>query len=283
MAERKIALLTDSTCDLTDEELEALDIRMIPMRIVYEDREYRDRMDITPQQVYDSLTEEVPHSSLPLPEDVMACLDALKAEGYTDVLYISVSSGLSGTSQMMRVLSEQYSGLTIHVLDSKTLSMGLGFLVLEAAKALKETGDIAKVIEHVKQVRAKTQAYFVIPTLKYLRMGGRIGAVAAVLGSTLNLKPVITVSAEGKYVTAAKVRGFQNAIHRMEAIVAKHFAKQPVHLAIVHGDAYEGAMALSDRLQNTMSVIQSRLRQISPVLGVHTGPGLLGIIAYPAV
>lgn len=283
MSEHKIALLTDSTCDLSDEDLNEHGIRMIPMRIVYEDREYRDRLDITPQQVYDSLTEEVPHSSLPLPEDVMDCLDGLKSEGYTDVLYISVSSGLSGSSQMMRVLAEQYNGLDIHVLDTRTLSMGLGFLVLEAAKTLRETGDLQAVLERVKKIRSETKAFFVIPTLKYLRMGGRIGTVAAVLGTTLNLKPVITVSNEGKYVTAAKVRGFQHAVARMEQLVVKHFGCQSVHLAIVHGDACEAAKTLNDRLHQVLDVVQSHLRQISPVLGVHTGPGLLGLIAYPAI
>lgn len=282
MTETKIAILTDSSCDLSDEDLAENDIQMVPLRIVYEAQEYRDRLDITPQQVYDRLLEEVPHSSLPLPEDAMDCLDALKAKGYTDVLYIGISSGLSGTTQMMRLLATQYEGLTIHVLDSKTLSMALGFMVLEAAKTLKETGDLMQTIARVTQVRNHTKAFFVIPTLKYLRMGGRIGAVAAVLGSTLNFKPVITVSDEGKYVTAAKVRGFQNAIARMEELVSKHFAREPIHLAIVHGDAPEGAASIAGRLQKTMSVIQTKLRQISPVLGVHTGPGLLGLIAYPA-
>ena len=181
------------------------------------------------------------------------------------------------------MLAEQYSGLDIHVIDTRTLSMGLGLLVLEAAKALREAGDIRAVIERVESIRNETKAFFVIPTLKYLRMGGRIGAVAAVLGTTLNLKPVITVSDEGKYVTAAKVRGFQHAVARMEQLVVKHFGSRPVQLAVVHGNAYEGAKTLNDRLCKAMSVIQSRLRQISPVLGVHTGPGLLGIIAYPAI
>jgi DegV family protein with EDD domain len=282
MSDRKIALLTDSTCDLTDEELKENDICMIPMQIIYERQEYRDRVDITPQQVYDRLTEEVPHSSLPLPEDVMDCLNGLKGEGYTDVLYISISSGLSGSSQMMRVLAEQYNGLDIHVLDTRTLSMGLGLLVLEAAKTLRDTGDLDAVITRVEKVRNETKAFFVIPTLKYLRMGGRIGTVAAVLGTTLNLKPVITVSEEGKYVTAVKVRGFQHAVAKMEQLIVRHFGRQPIQLAVVHGDACEGAKKLQDRLSETMTLIQSRLRQISPVLGVHTGPGLLGLIAYPS-
>ena len=282
MPDRKIAILTDSSCDLTDEELTEHHIHMVPLRIVYEKQEYRDRVDITPQQVYDRLTVEVPHSSLPVPEDVMRYLDELKAQGYTDVLDISISSGLSGTCQMMRMLAEQYKGLTIHVFDSRTLSMGLGFLVLEAARLVEKTGDIDVIMSRLQAIRDQSQAFFVIPTLKYLRLGGRIGAVAAVLGSTLNLKPVITVSPDGKYVTAAKVRGFQNAITRMEELLIRHFGRQPIHLAIVHGDACEGARTVSDRLHNAMSVIQSRLRQISPVLGAHTGPGLLGLIAYPA-
>lgn len=282
MAERKIALLTDSTCDLTDEELNEHDIRMLSMRIVYEGREYRDRRDISLQQVLNRLGEEVPHSSLPLPEDVIDCLDGIVEAGYTDVLYICVSSQLSGTYQMVRMLGAQYPDLRFHGLDSRAMSMGVGFLVLEAAKALAETHDIEKVIKRLEGIRDQTRTFFVMPTLKYLRLGGRIGAVAAVLGSTLNLKPVITIS-EGRYITAAKVRGFQNAVTRMEQLVAKHFGQRPVHLAVAHADAPEEAKTLCDRLHEALNVVQSHLRQISPVLGVHSGPGLLGLVAYPAI
>jgi len=282
MDETKIAIMTDSTCDLTDEELKEFNIRMIPMRIVYEDREYRDREDISLQEVLNGLGEEVPHSSMPLPEDVMDCLTGIEKEGYTDVLYICVSSQLSGTFQMIRMMEERYPDLQFHGFDSRAMSMGVGFLLLEAAKALKESDDLSAITKRLEAIRDQSRTFFVMPTLKYLRMGGRIGAVAAVLGSTLNLKPVITIS-EGRYVTAAKVRGFQNAVGRMEQLAAKHFGHRPVHLAVAHADAPEAAKSLSDRLHEALNVVQSRLRQISPVLGVHSGPGLLGLVAYPAI
>jgi len=281
MAERKIALLTDSTCDLTDEELKENGIRMVPMRIVYEDREYRDRRDIILSQVLDGLDTEVPHSSLPLPEDVMDCLTGIIAEGYTDVLYICVSSQLSGTFQMMRMLETQYPDLRFHGIDSRSMSMGVGFLALEAAKALKKSSDLSMIIKRLEKMREETRTFFAMPTLKYLRLGGRIGAVAAVLGTTLNLKPLITISPEGRFVTAAKVRGFQNAVTRMEQAAVRHFGRRPIHLAVAHADAPEAAQSLSDRLHQALNVVQSHLRQISPVLGVHSGPGLLGIVAYP--
>lgn len=283
MAERKIALLTDSTCDLTDEELSEYGIRMVSMRIVYEDREYRDRRDITLNEVLSRLGAEVPHSSLPLPEDVLDCLNSIATEGYTDVLYICVSSQLSGTFQMIRMLEAQYPDLRFHGLDSRGMSMGVGFLVLEAAKALKKSNDLPMIIKRLEKIREETQTFFAMPTLKYLRLGGRIGAVAAVLGSTLNLKPLITISPEGRFVTAAKVRGFQNAVTRMEQTVARHFGGRPINLAVAHADAAEAAQTLSDRLHQALNVVQSHLRQISPVLGVHSGPGLLGLVIYPAI
>lgn len=281
MDETKIAIMTDSTCDLTNEELKEYNIRMVPMRIVYESREYRDRQEITLRQVLDRMDEEIPHSSLPLPEDVMRCLDELGEEGYTDVLFISVSSALSGTYQMVRLLADQYGGLNIHVFDSLAMSMGVGFLALEAANMMREKAGLSAILARLEAIRGETLVYYVMPTLKYLRFGGRIGAVAAVLGSTLNLKPVVTISSEGRYITAAKVRGFQHAVGRMEELTVKHFSHRPINLAVVYADALDTAKALAGRLQNALMVIQLHLRQISPVLGLHSGPGLVGIAAYP--
>lgn len=280
---RKIAIVTDSTCDLPDSLLEENHIHVVPMRIVYETREYRDRMDITAEKVYELLEQEIPKTSLPLPGDVMEILDTLVAQGYTDVVYLSVSAGLSGSYNLIRLLIEQYTGFNIEVVDTCTLSMGLGFLVLEAAREALRSGDPKAVVERVNQIRAKMDAFFVIRTLEYLKKGGRIGKVEAAVGGLMDIKPIIGVGLDGVYHTMAKVRGFQNSVRKMLSMIQNDYKGKKINIAIVHGSAREDAQALLAEVRKVATIGESFVTQVSPALGIHTGPGLLGIIAYEAI
>jgi len=199
MANKKIAIVTDTTCDLSDEVLKLNNIFMVPMQIVYETRSYRDRMEITADKVYEMLDKEIPKSSLPLPEDVKKILDRIVEDGYTDILYISISAGLSGTYNLIRLLAQEYTKLNIEVVDSTNLSMGLGFLVMEAANVIKKTGDIKAAVQRINTVRKTMSTMFVLNTLDYLKKGGRIGKVEGTVGNLLNIKPIIAVNEEGVY------------------------------------------------------------------------------------
>ena len=282
MTERKIAIVTDSTCDLPDALLAENHIHVVPMRIVYETREYRDRMDITAERVYELLEQEVPKTSLPLTADVMQILDGLMAQGYTDVVYLSISAGLSGSYNLIRLLIQEYSGFHIEVVDTTTLSMGLGFLVLEAAREAKRTGDSAAVVERVNRIRERMSTVFVIKTLEYLKKGGRIGKVEAGIGGLLDIKPIIGVGLDGVYHTLAKVRGFRNSVQRMLAMVSDEYRGKRVNVAVVHGSSHAEAQALLEEIRKVATVCEGYISQVGPALGIHTGPGLLGIIAYEA-
>jgi DegV family protein with EDD domain len=282
MPERKIAIVTDSTCDLPDSVLAENHIRFVPLRIVYKARDYRDRLEIDAEKVYSLLRQEVPTTSLPLAEDVTEVLDSLKAEGYTDVVYLSISSGLSGSYNLIRLLAQQYEGLHIEVVDTGTLSMGLGFLALEAAREAKRTGDPKAVVAKVQGIRSGMVALFVIRTLEYLRKGGRIGKVEGTLGMLLDIKPIIGVGLDGIYHTMAKARGFKNSVQRMLAMIQDKFSGKAVNIAVVHGSAPLEAEALMGEIKRFASVCESFVTQVCPVLGIHTGPGLVGVIAYEA-
>lgn len=279
---RKTAIVTDSGCDLSDSLLEEYDIRMIPLRIVYHDREYRDRREISPDQVYANLSVEIPKTSLPLPEDVSSVYDELVEQGYTDILHLTISSGLSGTYNMVRMLASEYENIRIQVLDTKSLSMQEGFMVLECARKLRETNDPDAALAHAASLRQKSAGMFVIRTLEYLRKGGRIGLVEGVLGTMLQLKPVIFVNDDGIYQTLVKARGYANAIESMLREIAERFGRTRVKLAVVHGSAQPEAEGLMGRLQSALNVAEAHILQVSPVLGAHTGPSLVGIIACEA-
>ena len=282
MSERKIAIVTDSTCDLPDALLAENHIHVVPMRIVYETREYRDRMDITAEKVYELLEQEIPKTSLPLTADVMEILDGLMAEGYTDVVYLSISAGLSGSYNLIRLLIQQYTGFHIEVVDTATLSMGLGFLVLEAAREAQRTGDPAAVVARVNLIRERMGAMFVIKTLEYLKKGGRIGKVEAAVGGLLDIKPIIGVGLDGVYHTIAKVRGFRSSVQRMLSMTIEQYRGKRVNVAVVHGSSSAEAQALLEEIKKVATVVESYVSQVGPALGIHTGPGLLGIIAYEA-
>ncbi len=282
MQDRKIAIVTDSTCDLPDNLLKEYHIHVVPMRIVYETREYRDRMEITAEKVYELLEQEVPKTSLPLPQDVMEILDGLIAEGYTDIVYLSISAGLSGSYNLIRLLIEQYTGFDIRVVDTCTLSMGLGFLVLEAAREAMRTGDPDAVVKKISDIRSRMETFFVIRTLEYLRKGGRIGKVEGTIGTLLDIKPIIGVGLDGIYHTMAKARGFHNSVSRMLEMLRREYGGKRINVAVVHGSSPAEANALLLEVRKFATVCESFVTQVCPALGIHTGPGLLGIVAYEA-
>lgn len=280
MNKNKIAIVADSSCDLSDETLTRYNIKMIPLRICFSDRVYRDRIDLLPSDIYPMLEKEIPKSSLPSLEDIKSILDQVKEEGFTDVLYIGLSTGLSGSYNFVKMVGEEYEGLNFHCVDTKTLSMGQGLLVLQAAKAIESGQDIPNTIKLINSIREKMQAFFVVKDLTYLSKGGRIGKVAGTVGSLLHLCPVVTVTPEGIYDTAAKTMGFNKAVDLMRREVEKRFANSKLVVSIVHGMNEEGAKALLDKVKSFANVVESSISSVTAVLGVHTGPGLLGIIAY---
>ena len=279
---KKIAIVTDSTSDLSAEQMKAYNIEMLPLRVIYKDREYRDRLDITPQQIYEGLDKEVPKSSLPLPGDVLRLLDRLKMEEYTDVVISLISSGLSGTYNMVRQVAASYEGLNIEVVDSKSLSFGLGFLSIEASKEREKSNDLDKIMEKVRKTRDSIYLTFVVKTLEYLKLGGRIGLVEGTMGEILGIKPIIGINDNGIYYTISKVRGRKRSINKMFDLMKEKYAGKSFNLAVISANADEEAMKLMDRIRAIGNVEESFFAQLGPVMGVYTGPGLIGVVAYEA-
>jgi DegV family protein with EDD domain len=251
------------------------------MQIVFENAVYRDKFEITPDKVYELLENEVPKSSLPYSEDIQGIIEEVISKGYTDAIIITVSSGLSGTNNMINLMVRDYMDrLNISVVDSLCLSLGLGFQVLECAKTAKETGSVEKAIKRMDEVRNSMLTMFVLKTLHYLKKGGRIGKVEGTVGDLLHLKPIISVNEEGVYHTLAKVRGRKKSIQKMFDLIVERFSGKQINLGIVQGKAFEEAQNLLEQLSAALDIKMDFITQISPVLGMHTGPGLVGIIAY---
>lgn len=272
----KIGIITDSTCDIPREFLNKLGIKVLPLRILYQGREYRDGVDITAEAVYAHLEQEVPTTSLPSPQDAESLLLSMKEQGYTHVLVIHLSSGLSGTGQMIETVAEQIDGMTVKVIHSKSISMGLGFIVMEAARAVQAKMNFEAVCNLVSSVRDRLSVYFVLSTLEYLKKGGRIGKVSGTIGELLQLKPIITVNKEGIYTTFAKVRGKKQALDRLVGIAKEHISKAASQIAVCYGGAQEEAAYIIKQIGQLANVKELITSSVSPVIGVHTGPGTVG-------
>ncbi|WP_129600008.1 DegV family protein [Anaerophilus nitritogenes] len=276
----KIAVITDSSCDLPQEWIQKYNIEVLPLRVIYSQQEFRDRVEISPQEVYENLEIETPKTSLPSPEDAKNLFHKLQEQEYTHVLGIFISSGLSGTYNMVKNVADEFEKLTIELVDSKTLSMGLGFLVLEAAKEVYKNSNFAQIIEKIKKILHKSELFYVLKTLEYLRKGGRIGLVEGTVGEILGIKPIISIDEDGKYYTYKKVRGRKKSIDDIYSIVKEKIKDKRIDIAIMHGNAEEEAKKLLERIKDIGNINETLFSQISPVLGVHTGPGLIGVVTF---
>lgn len=278
----KIAIISDSSCDLPADIIKEYNIKILPLRVIYENAEYRDGIDIQPQEIFDRLEEEIPKTSLPDATEVHQLFDQLIADGYTNAICVALSSKLSGTYNLIRLIAEEYdeTKLKIEVVDTKTLSVILGLIVLAAAKMAKALEPVEAILESIKSIRDRIEGCYVIKTLKYLKKGGRIGKVEGTVGELLDIKPIIGVNDDGIYYTIQKARGRKKSIQKMKEIFETKFKGKKVNLAIVQGDAEEEAKSLMAYMHSVLNINESFISHLSPALGVHTGPGMLGMTAY---
>lgn len=273
----KIALVTDSTSDLNQEEIKKYNIHVLPLKIVYKDREYNDRVDITPDEVYRNMSVEVPTTSLPTMDDINQLFKKLKEEGYTHIIAITISTGLSGTYNSVRLVSENYPELKFEIFDSRALSLGAGAIVLECGDMIQAGRSFEQIIKELPKLREKIKIFYVLDTLKYLIKGGRIGRVSGSIGEILNVKPIISINKEGIYYNFTKVRGRKQSISKIFDLVKETLKEKRAKVWVLHGGAKEEAQELYSKIVELPNIIHLGFSDISPVAGVHTGPGLIGI------
>lgn len=279
MNQDKIAILVDSGSDVPQELLERHHIFMIPLKVIFNEGEYLDGLTIDAQEVYRRLPTEIPKTSLPSGEQVLSVLDEIYEQGYRKVLAICISGSLSGTCNMLRLICEDYDKLECRVIDSKNISIGSGIIAIRAAQLLEEGLSFEELCQKTEEMLSSSKIFFCLKTLEYLQKGGRIGKVAAMLGSAISLKPIISCNEEGNYYPMAKALGRAPSVKKVLELAQKFAEGCPkVMLAVMHGGAAEEAEALLTEVRKKIpNGIVAVRGQISPALGVHTGPGLLGI------
>lgn len=275
----KIALITDTTCDLSQDILDKYNIKQLAFRIIYKDREFRDKLEITSEKVYNDLNVEIPTSSMPSMDDMEEIFTSLEKEGYTHVIAIVLSSGLSGIYNGIKIVGENHPKLNTHIFDSRNISLGEGIMVLECARMIEEGKNFDYIVESLPSLRQKIGTYFVVGTLEYLKKGGRIGKVAGTLGELLNIKPIIAIDHEdGKYYTYCKVRGRKQSLNKLVETMKEILEKSKCKIYVMHGNAEKDAKYVFEKIKDMKNVTSSFFGGcISPVSGVHSGPGLVGV------
>ena len=274
----KTAILIDSGCDVSDELARTYHMKVMRLHIIYPEKDYIDGTDITAETVYQRFPREIPITSTPSPQDVREMLDEIKSEGYTHVLAFCISSGLSGTFNTVGCTLEEDTDLTSFVLDTRSISFGAGILAVWAAMQLEEGRTFDELKEILPGKVKDSKVFYYMDTLTYLRKGGRIGLVTSVVGSMLNIKPIISCNGDGVYYTAAKIRGAKQGLTRLLEEAGKFAGNGPCLTALLNGQGQDAADALRPRL--TPGIPNGTLimeKAITASLAVHTGPGLVGI------
>ena len=274
-----IAIVTDSGTDVPEALCHRWDIHVLPLLVQYEAMTCRDRVDITVQQVLDRLDLEIPKTSMPTLGDAVALLESLRDQGYKEALAVTISSGLSGTCQMLRLAAEDIEGMDVRVVDSRSIGIGAGALVIRAAELAAQGMGLDALEQSVEAMTRNIHVFFTMETLQYLQKGGRIGKMSAAVGNLLSVRPVITCNKEGVLQTVQKVRGNSAALEAAVSQTVKAVGNQKrFRLFVAHADAAKRARTaaeiLKTRLPNAQEIL---LAEIGPALAVHSGPGLLGM------
>ena len=276
-----IKIVTDSTADLPESLINELSITVVPLRVRFGDTVYREGVDISTKTFFEKLKQapELPRTSQPSPGEFQEIFAGLTCDG-SSIISIHLSSHLSGTYQAAQLAKSSLPELDITVVDSKQVSMGLGMIVLAAARAAKDGKTKAELLAIVEKVINRMQTYIVVDTLEYLQKGGRIGKASTLMGTVLNIKPILTI-ADGIITPFEKVRGKAKALEKIIELVKEFSDKNGLmRCAIVHADALDEAVNLHGRLISKIRHCEIIISEIGAVVGTHGGPGTIVVFLY---
>ncbi|MEU8195544.1 DegV family protein [Microbispora amethystogenes] len=276
-----VAVVTDSTAYLGAEATGRWNVTVVPVQVILGGHEIDDVTPFDAGLLTHALQGRSPIvTSRPSPERFAEAYERAAAGGATEIVSVHLSGALSGTVDSARLAARE-APVPVQVVDSRSIAMGLGLAVLAAARAAGAGAPAAEVAAMASRTAAASDTVFYVDTLEYLRRGGRIGRVANLLGSALSIKPLLRL-AEGEITVLEKVRTASRALARLEDLVVEEAGERPVDVAVQHLMAAERAEALMKGLTARLPrLVRMWVVEIGPVLGAHTGPGVLGVTITP--
>jgi len=276
----RVAIVTDSTADLVPELVARHPVTVVPLTVNLDGRSYLDGVDISAAEFYGKLQRSSSHptTSQPSAGQFKEAFERLLAD-HEEVVSIHISPKLSGTMGSAQQAAQMIGDGRVHVVDSQFASMPLAALVLVAARRASLDANASEVIADVVRVRDATRCFFAVSTLEYLRRGGRIGGASALLGSVLQIKPILAIE-EGQVVPLERVRTHDRALQRLVELARSMDRAGGLCVVIGHAAAEPAAQQLAEKLD---AIAESLIIQpLGPVVGAHAGPGTVGVAAYPA-
>lgn len=277
----KVAVMTDSTAYITKDVRDKHDIHMVPLSVVFEDTSYQEEIDITSEEFYEKVreTKSLPKTSQPSIGYVTAKLEEL-AEEYDAVISIHLSSGISGTYQAVMSAGKMVDGIDVYAYDSEISCMPQGFYALEAAEMAKANKSPKEIIQRLDEMKRNIRAYFMVDDLSHLQRGGRLNGAQALVGSILQVKPVLHF-VDKVIVPFEKIRTRKKAINRIVGMLEEEARKgKDLKVVFIHANDEHAASDLRDEFAKKYPASETMISYFGPVIGTHLGEGAIGVSWY---
>ena len=275
-----IAIVTDSTADLPAQLARTRAITVVPLTLNFEGRSLLDGVDIRPSEFYRKLPNATTHPTTSQPSaGRFAETYAELLKDHDEIISIHISEKLSGTYASAVQGADMTDPKRVHVVDSQLVSMSLGLITLAASEMAAKGGDAANLVARISEMRDQVQTYFSVATLEFLRRGGRIGRASAMLGSVLQVKPVLCIR-DGLVTPLERVRTFDRALNRVVELTRDVNRGKGLCVIVGHADAEEDAGRVARELEPVCETLM--IQPLGPVVGAHAGPGVVGVGCYPA-
>jgi DegV family protein with EDD domain len=272
-----VRIVTDSTSDMSPKLARELGVSVVPLSVIFGEEAYKEGTEIGHDLFYDKLVRSkvLPTTSAPSPGDFLTAYEPILSDG-ADIVSIHLSGKLSATCNNARQAAEQLKerGAKIEVIDSQLVSLGMSFLVCAAARAAIAGSEVEEIKKTVEGMAPRVRIVVVLDTLEYVRRGGRIGRARAFLGNMLRIKPLLFLR-DGEVYPGERVRRKGHAYERIFQIATSY--ERPVELAVAYSTNPQDAEDMRRRLSEAVPGVPINVTRLGPVLGVHTGPGVLGV------
>lgn len=276
----RIAIVTDSAASIPEELAKEAELEIVPMGVQINSKMYREGIDISKEEFYAQLdTADMVSTSQPSPGDFLEVYERVAARA-KEIISIHITGEGSGTVNVANLVKE-YISIPINVIDSRTASMGQGFIALAAGKAAKTGKSQEEILRIIDHVREKTAVFVAVPTLKYLAKSGRISSIKSLIANLLSIKPILGVR-DGVVEVVDKARSYPKALQRLISLVDERFPAERLNIAILHTNAPEKAEEFRIKVEERLRHAKVFIAEMGTSLAVHGGQGMLGIAAYPA-
>jgi len=283
MAQR-IAIITDSTCDIPQEWRDKYEITVIPLTIVFGEEQLLDGVDISAGAFYERLIRDQsihPSTSQPTPAFIRNMYEELYEAGAEEIVCVLISAKMSGTLSSAQQAAADFP-IPVHIHDSRNNSMGLGWQVMAAARAREAGGGVKEMLTAAEKVRDKMVYHILLDTISYLKRGGRIGEAVALVDSVLSVKPIVTVKPDtGTVGMGLPARSRKTGKkHLFKNFFKKLDTSKPMHITVLHNNVPQEAEEMAARVRETYDPQELFVQIVSPILGVHTGPDAIALCGY---